>query len=211
MVRYSCLAAVLLLAPIPGSSQTETQIIKPAPSAGFLKRLTIESFGYPSSPVLAGYEFSPTNTSAFYNLHQLNCPLCIIGPPVTRTRAVLPPFGATASYNLWNDRFILFASFGGIDGVPTANTPRLNQMLMRATSFNDDWFATSDIGARVSIDPEKNVSLSITHSYVNDFGPGKARWSNTVGGIDISSGLFQEIAHGIRKAGKHSTPSDQDQ
>lgn len=38
-----------------------------------------------------------------------------------------------------NTRIILFAGFGGIDGVSTDNTPRLSPRHMRATSFNDDW------------------------------------------------------------------------
>lgn len=138
------------------------KVIKPAPSpTRFLKHLTIESFGYTGAPVLAGYEFAPTNTSAFYNLHGLTCPLCIIGPSPNRTRAVLPPFGAKATYSLWNDRLILFAGFGGIDGVLTDNTPRLSPLHIRATSFNDDWFVTSDVGAHVSVDPGKNLSLGI--------------------------------------------------
>lgn len=209
-VRFFCVAAPLLLTPFTAWSQTQTQIVKPAPSTGFLKHLTIESFGYTISPVLAGYEFAPTNTSAFYNLHQLDCPLCVIGPPLTRTRAVLPPFGANATYKLWHDRFTFSADFGGIDGVPTFNAPRLNPTLMRATSFNDDWFVTSDIGAHVSIDPEKNLSLGITRSYVDNFGPGNAPWSKTTGDLGISSGLFQEVFHGIRKAGKQMG-SHQDQ
>lgn len=154
------------------------------------------------SPVSAGYEFAPANTSAFYNLHQLECPLCIIGPPLTRTRAVLPPFGSKATYNLWRDRFILFAGFGGIDGVPTDNAPRLNPVLMRATPFNDDWFVTSDIGAHISLDPQKNLSVGISRGIVHDFGPGKGRWSKASGSIGLSPGLFQELVRGIRKGGK---------
>ena len=157
-MRYFCAAAALLFTPVTGWGQTQTQVLRPSPATGFIKHLTIESFGYTSSPVLPGYEFAPTNTSAFYNLNQLDCPLCVIGFPLTRTRAVLPPFGAKATYKVWHDRLALFTDFGGIDGVPTFNTPRLNPALVRATSFNDDWFVTSDIGARIGIDPEKMCS-----------------------------------------------------
>lgn len=203
-MRPLSIAAALLLTPAASWSQTETQIIKPAPSTGFLKHLTIESFGYTRSPVLAGYEFAPTNMSAFYNLHGLNCPLCIVGPPLTRTRAVLPPFGAKMTSNFWHDRIILFAGFGGIDSVPTDNTPRLSPLHMRATSFNDDWFVTTDIGAHINVDPGKDLAVGVTRSYVNEFGPTRGHRSQTTGDININYDLFQELAHGIWKAEKHS-------
>ncbi len=129
-------AAVFMLASVPVWGQADTQTFQPAPSTGFLKHFTVESFGYTNSPIAAGYEFAPSNTSVAYNLHQLICALCIIGPPSGRTRSVLPPFGAKATYGFWNDRLILFTSFGGIDVVPTDNTPRRNPLLMRATPLN---------------------------------------------------------------------------
>jgi len=206
-MHFACAAAAVMLTSVPVWGQAETQILKPAPSTGFLKYLTIESFGYTRSPITAGYEFGPSNTSAFYNLHQLTCPLCIIGPPVGRTRAVLPPFGAKATYGLWNGRFLLFAAFGGIDAIPTDNTPRRNPILMRATPFNDDWIVTSDVGGRINLDPQKELSVGISHSYVDDF-MSKTHWTETTGDLTLTPGFFREIGHGVKRLEKRSKDVD---
>jgi hypothetical protein len=207
-LRY--VAAALLLTSMTVCGQTETQIVSPAPSTGFLKHLTIESFGYGHSANAVSDEFAPGNTSAFYNLHQLTCPLCIGIPPLGRTRAVLPPFGAKATYGMWRDRLILAAGFGGIDAIPGDNTPRFNPMLMRATSFNDDWIVSSDVGARISVDPQKQLSVGITQRYVNDFGPATNGWRETTGGLTFTPGLFHEVAHGVKKIQKRSKDNYQD-
>lgn len=82
---------------------------------------------------------------------------------------------------------------------------------MHATSFNDDWFVTSDIGAHIYIDPDKDLSVGITRSHINEFGPARARWSRTSGDINLDPGLFQELVHGIHKAQKRSLSFHQDQ
>lgn len=191
--------------------QTETQSAPPAPS-GFLKNLTIESFGYGASPVAPGYEFGTSSTSGFYNLHQLTCPLCIVGPPAGRTRAVLPPFGAKATYGLWNGRLVLFAAFGGIDNVPLDNSLHLNPnprrlkgSPIRESSFNDDWITTADVGAHVSLDPHKEISVGITRSYVQEFGPMQGRWTKTTGDVTLTPGLVRELGRGIKRLDKRST------
>src|ERR1700758_336516 len=96
--HFAHAVAAVMISVVPACGQTDAQTLKPAPSTGFLKHLTIESFGYTRAATGAGYDSPPSNTSASYNIHQLTCPLCIIGPPVGRTRAVLPPFGAKANY-----------------------------------------------------------------------------------------------------------------
>ena len=196
------IGVALLLSVVTVCGQTERQIFKPAPSTGFLKHLTVESFGYTGFVRAEDGEFSPAVTSAFYNLHQLTCGLCISGPPVGRTRAVLPPFGAKATYGVWHDRLILFAGFGGIDAVPGFNTPRMSPILMRATPSNDDWIVSSEVGARIAVDPQKQVSLGVTESYVNDFGPAKNSWTRTAGDVTFTPGLFREVAQGVGRIHK---------
>ncbi len=195
-MRLRYVAAVFIFATDVALAQTETHARKTAPPTGFLKHFTIESFGYTGSEN-TGYEFAPASLSAFYNTHQLTCPLCIVGPRLDRARPVLPPFGAEATYGMRNNRFVLSAGFGGIDGVPGGNAP-LNPALMRATSFDDDWFVTSEVGARIYVDPQKRLSFGISHKYINDFGPGKGHWTETAVDVTFSPGLFPELAHGVK-------------
>jgi hypothetical protein len=209
-MRLAYFAFALAATPVCALAQGDTQIRKLPPSSGFLKHLTLESFGYRPSANLPADEFAPTTTSSFYNLRELECPLCIPGTPPGRTRAVLPPFGAKAAFGLWHDRLILFAGYSGIDAIANDNAPRLNPSMMRATPFNDDWLVQTEFGTRVFLDRQKLLALGITQSYVHDYGPGKMRWSKTAVSVSFSPRLFKQIFHGVRNAGKHSTHSHPD-
>jgi hypothetical protein len=157
-MRHARLAVTLLLTFACAFCQSGVQVSKPFPSTGFLKHLTIESFGYRFPTRVQGYEFAPATTSAFYNLHGLECPLCIPGPQ-NRARQFLPPFGAKASLSLWHDHLILFAGFGGINAVTAGNSPRISPISIRATPDNDAWVVERQIGASVAVDPEKHLSF----------------------------------------------------
>ncbi|HTF63562.1 MAG TPA: hypothetical protein VK638_12730 [Edaphobacter sp.] len=202
-MRHPRIAVTLLLTSACAFSQSGTQVNKPFPSTGFLKHLTLESFGYTSSATAQGYEFSSTTTSALYNLHGLECPLCVPGPQ-NRVRQLLPPFGAKASLSLWQDRLILFAGFSGINAVTWGNSPRISPIAMRATPDNDAWLVQRQIGASVAVDPEKHLSLGISQRYLNDFGPSKTGWTTTTGNLSFSPGLFREVVRGIKSVSKPS-------
>ncbi len=186
------------LALLVAGAAIDGQALLPAPSRGFLKHFTVDSFGYGPSAAPTGYEFSPAFDSAFYNLHQLTCPLCTPGRPLGRTRAILPPFGARTSFAGWNDRLILFTGLGGIDAVPQDGSPRLNPILMRANSSTDDWIVTSDVGASVAVDPQKRLSLGFTKGFVQDFGPIRHNWSTTSGSVGVSPDLVRQLVHGVK-------------
>jgi hypothetical protein len=208
-MRHVRLAITLILMSGSMFGQGDVQIRQPLPSTGFLKHISIESFGYNSSTPMQGYEFAPGTTSAFYNLHGLECPLCIPGPP-NRSRAILPPFGAKASLGFWHDRLILFAGFGGINTAAWGNSPRISPIAMRASPDNDALLVQRRVGASVALDPEKRFSFGITHSYLNDFGPSKAAWHTTTGDVNISPEVFRDVVHSIKNVNKQLTHSDKD-
>jgi hypothetical protein len=202
-MRHVRLTVTILLTSACASSQSGVQEHKPFPSTDFLKHLTVESFGYTSSATAQGYEFSPTTTSALYNLRGLECPLCVPGPQ-NRVRQLLPPFGAKASLSLWHDRLILFAGFSGINAVTWGNSPRISPISMRATPDNDAWVVQRQIGASVAVDPEKHLSFGISQGYLNDYGPSKNSWTKTTGNVSFSPGLFRDVVRGIKSVNKPS-------
>jgi hypothetical protein len=202
-MRHLRLAVTVLLSSVYAFPQGDVQVSKPFPSNGFLKHLTVESFGYSSSEIEQGYESSPNTTSRPYSLHGLECPLCTPGP-MNRVRQVLAPFGAKASMSFWHDRLILFAGFGGINAANSGNSPRMTPLSMRASPDNDEWILQREIGAAVAVDPEKHLTFGISQGYLNDFGPSKNSWTTTTGNLSFSPSLFGEVARGIKSKNKPS-------
>ena len=196
-MRYLRWAVTVLLGSAYAFPQSDTRVSKPFPSSGFLKHLTIESFGYTSS--------TSTTTSMPYDFHGLECPLCTPGP-MNRVRQLLPPFGAKASMTFWHERLILFAGFGGVNAASSSIiNPRTNpKLLLRSSPDNDDWILQRQIGAAVAVDPEKHLSFGISQGYLNDFGPSQKSWTTTTGNLNFSPSLFGEIGRGLKSLGKPS-------
>src|ERR1700676_4163302 len=102
---------------------------------GFLKNLTIESFGYGPGPLEAGFQFSPGYTAALFNLHGLECPGCVIGP-VNRAKFTLPPFGAKATLRLWNGRVELSSGYAALEAwKPARHADRFCQQNCGVSSY----------------------------------------------------------------------------
>jgi hypothetical protein len=151
-----------------------------APRSGFLKELTIESFGYGPSPFAEGFESPLTFTNSTLLSTGLECPRCIPRPAMERTRFTLPPFGAQATLPLGNGRTELFANFGGINAWKPDNSGI--EPNRRGTSFNDAWLLQGHIGSAVALDPSRHVWVGPVAGYLRNFGEGKQHW-NTVGGF----------------------------
>jgi hypothetical protein len=147
--------------------------------SGFLKNLTVESFGFDSSPTAQGFESPLRFTNAPLMSAGLECPRCIMRPAMERSRFTLPPFGAQATLSLWNDRTELFTGFGGVNAWKPDNT--LIEPNRRGTSFNDAWLVEGQAGARVAVDHGRHLWLGPVGRYVSNFGEGKKHW-NTFGG-----------------------------
>jgi hypothetical protein len=147
--------------------------------SGFLKNLTVESFGFDLSPTGQGYESPLRFTNSPSTANWLECPRCIARPAMERSRFTLPPFGAQATLPLWHERAELFTGFGGVNGWKPDNT--LIEPGRRGTSFNDAWLLQGEVGARVAVDHGRHLWLGPVGRYVSNFGEGKKHW-NTFGG-----------------------------
>jgi hypothetical protein len=153
--------------------------------SGFLKDLTVESFGFDLSPTGQGFESPLRFTNAPVVSDGLECPRCIARPAMERSRFTLPPFGAQATLSLWHDRTEIYTGFGGVNAWKPDNTlieaGRGGAPFSRARSFNDAWLLQGDAGARVAVDHGRHLWLGPVGRYVSSFGEGKKHW-NTFGG-----------------------------
>jgi hypothetical protein len=189
----------------------------------------LESFGYSRARLAEGDEFAVKPLVNFYNPMHLECPVCAVAPP-NRTRFSQQSFGAKASYRLFRDHLELFASVGGdeawkTDGMlqnighqrlpnfginPAMHVPvgDLNPWWGYAShltndQFNDAWLVQSHIGARVYVDPHRNISFGFTKGYMYNFGPfGPPSWTSSTGDITITfgSGPAKLFARRLRRA-----------
>jgi hypothetical protein len=155
--------------------------------SGFVKHLTVESFGYGFSPTGQGFEFPMRLTDGAFASHGLECPFCLTRPTSDRTRFTLPPFGAQATLSTLHDRAEIFTGFGGVNAWKPDNT--LIQPNRRGTSFNDAWLVQGVAGGRVAVDRNRRFWLGPAVRYLENFGEGKKHW-NSFGG----SATFQ-FAH----------------
>jgi hypothetical protein len=164
--------------------ESNTNTISPQP--GWLKNLTIESFGYgPTTP--QDYAFSPGYFAALYNLQGLECPRCVPGP-VTRPRFTLPPFGALATLKLHHDGIRLFAGFGGIEAWKPDGTFEPRGKSLWTNSYGDAWLTQAQAGVRFALDPQHRVSVGATGRHLNNFGSGPQQWSTFSGDVTLKLG-----------------------
>jgi hypothetical protein len=175
----------------------------------------LESFGYSRAPVSDGDEFAVKPLVNFYNPMRLECPVCAVAPP-NRTRFSQEPFGAKATYRLFRNHLELFASTGGEEAWKTDGMlqnighqklpnfgmnpairvpfPDLAPAFGGAShitndQFNDAWLVQSHLGARVYVDPRRNISFGFTKGYMYNFSPfGPPSWTSTTGDLTITFG-----------------------
>jgi hypothetical protein len=146
----------------------------------FLNNLTIESFGYGSAQLAPGFQFSPGYTAAFFNLHGLECPGCVIGP-ITRAKFTLPPFGAKATLKLLDSRVELFSGFAALEAWKPDHTFEPRGLSMFSSSYGDAWLTQVEAGGRIALDPSQRVWIGATGRHLWNLGPGQKEW-NTFSG-----------------------------
>ena len=142
-----------------------------SPRPEWLKKLTIESFGYGPAPLEPGFDLSPGYAAALFNLYGLECPGCVRGPVTRRPQLTLPPFGANATWKLRDGRVELFTGAGGIEAWRPTST----------FITNDAWLTQVQFGGRVAIDHSQRLWFGGTGRSLYNFGPGPKHW-NTFGG-----------------------------
>jgi len=153
----------------------------------FPKNLTIDSFGYGLAPLAPGYQFSPSYTSAFFNLQGLECPGCVIGP-VNRAKFTLPPFGARATLKLRDDRFELFSGFAALEAWKPDHTFEPRGLSPFSSSYGDAWLGQVEAGGRVALDRSQHVWVGATGRHLLNFGPGLKEWNTLSGGATFVFG-----------------------
>jgi hypothetical protein len=127
-------------------------VTAPQARPGFLKDLTIDSFGYGATAVGQGFEFAPGLSAGPLTAHGMDCPRCIVRPLLDRnSRYTIPPFGAMVTQTSWSGHAELFGRFGGVNGWRVDNTGIEPGILSfrRDRSFNDAWLVQSSFGGRV--------------------------------------------------------------
>jgi len=157
-----------------------------SPHSGWLKNLTIESFGY-SPTTRQEFAFSPGYFAALFNLQGLECPRCVLGP-VTRPRFTLPPFGAIATLKFHDDRIELLAGFGGIEAWKPDGTFEPRGRSLWTSSYGDAWLTQAQAGVRFALDRQQHVSVGATGRYLQNFGSGPQKWSTFSGDVMFKLG-----------------------
>ncbi len=152
-------------APVPRSAPA---IPQDRYKAGFIKDLTVESFGYDLSPTGQGFEGSALSAGQF-SAHGLECPYCVLRPLMNRSRFTLAPFGAWATLQP-GERIQLFTGFGGVQAWVPDDAPIMGR---RGTTYNDAWLAQSALGGSVALDPKHRLWLGGTGRYLSNFGEGQ--------------------------------------
>lgn len=151
------------------------------------KHVSIEIFGYDPKVHEPGFELSPGYTSAmWYNLHDLECPRCVM--PVTRTRFTIPPSGVDATLKLLGGRVQLFGGFGALEALKPAGTFEPQGLRLMTSSDDDAWLVQIKAGARVAVDPHRHLWLGGTARHLYNFGSGKTEWSTLSGDATFKFG-----------------------
>jgi hypothetical protein len=154
--------------------------------SGWLKRFTIESFGYgPTTP--QEFASSPGYFAALFNLQELECPRCVLGP-VSRSRFTLPPFGAIARLKFCDGRIELFTGLGGIEAWKPDGTFEPRGRSLWTSSYGDAWLTQGQVGVRLGLDRQQHISVGATGRYLYNFGSGPEHWSTISGDVMLKFG-----------------------
>jgi hypothetical protein len=135
--------------------------------APFVKKLTLETFGYDLARNGAGYEIRGSAfSSGPANVHGLECPYCWMFPLITRSRQTLQPFGAVATYRPFGSRVELFAAAGGSE----AWMPDGLMRNRRGSSYNDSWLLQAGTGVNAAVDRQEHLWLGVAARYLKQAG-----------------------------------------
>jgi hypothetical protein len=153
------------------------------PHRGFLKKWTIESFGFSSAPIKQDFDRPVRLTEGPFTSHGLECPFCVIRPTMERARYTLPEFGVTATRSFWNGRGEVFGQVGGVnawkpDNVRSFVTGRNGGF---SSSSNDAWLLQGGLGARVAVDQGRRLWLGGAARYLMNYGPDSRKHWNSYG------------------------------
>ncbi len=148
--------------------------------AGFVKDLTIESFGYSSAPTGLGFE-NPGQLSGAGALSTLGleCARCIFRPAMERARYTLPPFAGRAIWSPIGGRLEVVAGQGGVNAWKPDNT--LIEPNRRDTSYNDAWQLQNWLSSNFAVDGKRRVWLGGEARRVENFGSGLKHWDTYSG------------------------------
>ncbi|HLJ46499.1 MAG TPA: hypothetical protein VKU01_10855 [Bryobacteraceae bacterium] len=160
---------------------------KPDSRGGFLKNLTIESFGYDSGPQQPGFQFSTAYTASFYNLHQLECPLCVLGP-VNRAKFTIPPFGAQVTLKLRDDHIEVFSRAAALEAWKPDGTYEPHGLSLGTSTYGDAWLAQVEGGAKLAVDPGRHVWLGASGRHLVNLGSGPKTWNTVTGSATLVFG-----------------------
>ncbi len=193
------LAQSLTPEPSPGTTAEPFPVDRGQPSAStlskrrkrqpdFVNHFHLESFGFGAGAQALGYEFSPEYAASFFHLQGFECPDCILGAP-NRTRFTLPPFGAKATYTLWNGRVQLFGLSGGTEAwKPTITVNKVGYSSFPST-YEDSWLLQAEGGARVAVDRSHRLWLggSARESY-QPISNIQQKWATFTGSAEFTFG-----------------------
>jgi len=151
-----------------------------APSARKSVTLTLESFGYKSTPARNEDGLvQPAYTLSYFDLHGLECPMCVA--PGFRARVAIPPFGATANLSLFHDRVNFFAGFGGVEAVIPPGSFRPQGLRLFTSPEDDAWLMQFKAGGQVAVDPQKHLWIGGAARRFYSSGAGPRQWSSLSG------------------------------
>jgi hypothetical protein len=131
--------------------------------------------------------FSSAYFASFYDLHNLECPDCVLGPR-SLTKFTLPPFGAAATVKLKDDRPELFTGFGGIEAWKSDGTFEPQGHRPATSPDGDAWLTLAHVGFRFSVDHNRHLWLGGTARRLYNFGPGPKQWTTLSGDAIIRLG-----------------------
>jgi len=160
-----------------------------SPRAPFVKKLTLETFGYDLSPSGFGYDSrAPLLSGGAFTAHGLECPYCAMIPLMNRGRQTLQPFGAIATYRPFGSRVELFTGFGGLEAWMPDGAMRTGQ---RSSTYNDSWLLQAQAGMSVAIDRKQRVRVGIVERYLQQTGAReglRSHWNTFEGNATYSFG-----------------------
>ena len=158
-----------------GALITSAQEPGTADSAGsrpaFVKKFTIESFGYTLDANGPGFESRAPQTSGGNGANGLECPYCVLIPLLSRSRSTLQPFGAVGTYMILDGRIEFFIGYGGQEAWLPDGAFRPGR---RATTYNDAWLTQVETGANLALDHRQRIWLGGAAKYLQNYGSGKA-------------------------------------
>lgn len=164
------LACISLGAVVVSAQETgvrNSTVFRPA----FVKKFTIDSFGYTLDANGPGFESRAPQRSGGNGANGLECPYCALIPFLSRSRSTLQPFGAVVMRRMLDGRVEVFTGYGGQEAWLPDGAPRPGR---RATTYNDAWLTQAQAGANVAVDHKQRFWLGGTAKYLQNYGSGKA-------------------------------------